>query len=177
MPKKPEVIARLIIIQQGHVLLSHKIGANNTYLTGGHIERDETAHQALAREFGEECGCEIEVGDFVGVVEHAYTKEAKQKRHHEYNLVFTGKLPDSPFPQPPQSKEPDLEFLWQPLDRLDEANLLPQPMREIVQKCAAGNSRPACGNRPCKLRGGMSHAKAQRRQVFKFSPAVFLIPL
>ncbi len=142
MPKI-EVIARLIIIQAGSVLLSHKLGENNTYLTGGHVEQDETAQQALRREFEEECGCAIEVGEFLGVVEHAYTSTEKHKRHHEYNLVFSGKLVDTPFPQPPPSKEAKLEFLWQPLDHLDEANLLPGPMNEIVRQCAAGELRPS----------------------------------
>ncbi len=141
MPKI-EVIARLIVIHQGSVLLSHKIGAGSVYLPGGHIEQNESAQQALRREAHEECGCEIEVGEFLGVVEHAYTDEAKQKRHHEYNLIFSGGLLDAPFPQPPQSREPDLEFLWQPLDHLDEANLLPKPMREIVRQCAAGKLSP-----------------------------------
>ncbi len=142
MPKKPEIIARLIIVQDESVLLSHKIGADNTYLTGGHVEKDETAQQALAREFEEECGCKIEVGEFLGVVEHTYTNEAKNKRHHEYNLVFSGQLTDSTFPHPPPSKEPGLEFLWQPLNHLNEANLLPAPMRELVRQCAAGKLRP-----------------------------------
>ena len=142
MPKI-EVIARLVVIHDHNVLLSRKLGADNTYLVGGHVEQDETAQQALRREFEEENGLQIEVGEFLGVVEHAYTNEVKQKRHHEYNLVFSGKLLQDPFPRPPESREPNLEFLWQPIDRLDEANLLPLPMREIVRACAAGKLSPS----------------------------------
>lgn len=137
---KIEIIARLVAVQQGSVLLSHKIGAPYTFLPGGHVEYGESAIAALHRELREECGCAVEVLDFLGVVEHAYSGE--KKRHQELNLLFSGRLPGARFPQPPASLEAHIEFLWQPLGRLEQANLLPVAMIALVRRCAAAQLPP-----------------------------------
>jgi 8-oxo-dGTP pyrophosphatase MutT (NUDIX family) len=130
MPKV-EVIARLLILQDDHVLLARKVGGDNTYLPGGHVEHAESARDALQREAEEEVNRGVEVGEFLGVVEHCY--DNGKKVHHEYNLVFVGKLEKEVYPQAPASVEEDIEFLWQPVQALDKVNLLPTPMRNLVR--------------------------------------------
>ena len=128
--KKKELIARLLVVDQGHILLTRKVGHDYTYLPGGHIERDEGAHAALRREMEEEFHGVPLITGFLGVVESIF--DHGDKHHHEVNLIFRGQLRDHYFPRAPQSLEPDLEFLWQPIDQLNEVNLLPRPMRVLA---------------------------------------------
>ena len=129
-----ENIARGVCVVDGHVLLCRPAGGDYTYLPGGHIEFGEKGAEALAREVREELGLEAEVGELLGVVESSFVQHGKP--HAEISLVYrlglpglsSGNLP----PAPLTSQEDWIEFAWWPVDRLDEANLLPPEMRRHV---------------------------------------------
>ena len=53
---------------------------------GGHIRFGEPARAALGREIREEIGTDVEVKDFLGVVEHSW--EDENGLNHEVNLIF-----------------------------------------------------------------------------------------
>lgn len=127
---KIETIARALFVDQGHVLLTRKIGRDYTFLPGGHVEFGEQAKTAIARELHEEFRGKAEIGPFVGTIEHSFTR--KSKFHHEYNLLFLSKLLNYNYPQVPQSRESNLEFLWQPIAKLERANLLPAPLVALI---------------------------------------------
>lgn len=131
MAKKIEVIARAIFIQDGHVLLTRKRGRDYTYLTGGHVERDESARRAIQREMAEEFDGRARVGEFVGSLENVFDNQGKH--HHEINLVFRGRLLDPAYPELPRPREQDLEFLWQPVECLEEVNLQPHEMAAMIR--------------------------------------------
>ncbi|MBI3997952.1 MAG: NUDIX domain-containing protein [Armatimonadetes bacterium] len=118
-----ELIARAVIVVDGHVLLAHKKGAHTTFLPGGHIEFGEPAETALARELREELGLPVRVVRFLGAVEHGWTEPAG--RVHELNLLFNAGAPALDGRTPVMSSEPHLEFFWQPMDRLAERHLEP----------------------------------------------------
>ena len=82
-------LARGVIITDGKVLLAHQVGADNTFLPGGHIESRERADAALAREIYEEIGLKATVKRFVGAIEHAWPEGSME--NHELNLVFESK--------------------------------------------------------------------------------------
>ena len=95
------------------------------FLPGGHIDKGETAPQALQRELEEELGIKVEAGEFMGIVEHAYVNEGSNVQ--EINLIF--RIEEFPFNQdkPVISAEPHLEFLWLKCDEtvLKDNNLQP----------------------------------------------------
>lgn len=123
-----ECITRGVAIRDGKVLLCRAKGSKTTYLPGGHIEFGETGREALVREVKEELGVDSKAGDFLGVVENAFLQ--KGERHQEINLVYTLNVTGA---ETPMSQEDWIEFEWCPLDKLDEANLLPEEMKKLVR--------------------------------------------
>ena len=132
-----ENIARGVCIVGGHVLLCRPKKGGYTYLPGGHIEFGEKGAEALRREVMEEAGLEAKVGEMVGVVESQFTQNGRP--HAEISLVYDmaidglGHLGNLAGPPDVKSQENWIEFLWWPVDRLDEANLLPPEMKKHVR--------------------------------------------
>ncbi|MEU4524995.1 NUDIX hydrolase [Amycolatopsis sp. NPDC024027] len=62
---------------------------------GGGVEFGEGSKDALVREFGEELGAEIKVGDRLGVLENVFTW--RDRRGHEIAFVFTAEFVDDSF--------------------------------------------------------------------------------
>ena len=114
------------------MLLCRAKGGETTYLPGGHIEFGETGRQALVREVKEELGVESSTGAFLGAVENSFLQHGKP--HAEINLVYELKIgSDGASNGLPQlrSQEDWIEFEWCALDRLGEANLLPEIFRSL----------------------------------------------
>lgn len=131
-----EIIVRAAVVAGGQLLLVRKAGAAHTFLPGGHIEAGESAPQALARELCEELGVEVQVGRFLGAVEHAWADHGGTV--HEVNLVFAASAAALRGPAPISSREQHLEFSWQPLDRLADRNLQPWVLRDVLPGWIAG---------------------------------------
>jgi len=124
------LLGRVALISNGHILLAHGIGAKNTFLPGGHVEYNEAVKNAIMRELKEEFGGEVQIEEFIGVVENSF--EYRGQPYHELNLLFSGKLLNYDYTQTPKSLESHLEFYWQRIDKLREANLLPPPLLTII---------------------------------------------
>lgn len=127
-----EIIARAVITSEGHLLLARKKGGAHTFLPGGHVEFGEPAETALARELQEELGIAVEIGRFLGAVEHAW--DDAQGPNHELNLVFEVTWPGLGNPTQVRSAEPHLEFVWQPTDQLAAGNLRPWVLCDILPR-------------------------------------------
>ena len=126
-----ELIARGCLVVGGRLLLCRSVGGRIPYLPGGHVRFCEAARAALARELREELGWSVTVGRFLGGVEHAFLQE--DVPHAELNLVFAVSLAETGGrPPSPESREPDIEFLWQPLADLTDSELEPVPCRHLV---------------------------------------------
>ena len=123
--KRFHYLARAVIFVEGKILLTHRIGADNTFLPGGHIEHGENAEAALIREIKEELGMAAIVGRFIGAVEHAWVDEFN---NHQINLLFEVTIAGLDALVTPSSQEAHLEFIWSGPEDLESHNLLPVPM-------------------------------------------------
>jgi len=132
-------LVRGVLIADGRVLVAREIGADNTFLPGGHIERGERAEAALVRELQEEIGLEPVVGQFLGAVEHVWPQDVRD--NHEINLLFEIEIDRLNSNRPPESLEPHLEFLWVEPSRLADVNLQPFPLIDLFQQ-RAGTDHP-----------------------------------
>jgi ADP-ribose pyrophosphatase YjhB (NUDIX family) len=124
------VLGRIVIIEEGHVLLAHEIGKENTHLPGGHVEYNEGIKNAIRRELKEEINGEVDIEDFIGVIEHSFSH--KNHPYYELNFIFSGSLKNSHYPNNPKSLESILEFYWKPVEKLKEAVLLPEALQTII---------------------------------------------
>ena len=137
-----EIISRAVIISNSHILCVHRKGAENVFLPGGHIDKGETASQALQRELEEELGVKAEAGEFLGIVEHAYVN--KESDVQEINLIF--RIEGFPFnsDKPVLSAESHLEFLWITCDEtvLKDHNLQPWILQKNLSVYAKSRRFP-----------------------------------
>lgn len=133
-PKRIEILARGLWRAGSHVLVCRSIEHGHCYLPGGHVEPGESATGALVREFLEEAGVDVVVGDLCIVAEQRFVQGGKPR--HELNLVFHVELKDHDAagvpPIPPgnhpvvTSREPEIAFDWLAMDALDSGGFLPQ---------------------------------------------------
>lgn len=130
--KTVEVVVRGILVHKDRILLTHKKGAVNTFLPGGHIDFGEPARTALTREIKEELGVTVEVKDFLGVVEHNW--EDEKGFNHEINLIFKVECDGLNSSGLPASQESHLEFLWQRVDDLTSVKLEPSALIELLPR-------------------------------------------
>jgi DNA modification methylase/8-oxo-dGTP pyrophosphatase MutT (NUDIX family) len=135
-----ELIARGLLIGPRGALLCRNVGMTYTYLPGGHVEFGETAAAALERELTEELGMRVTAERFLGAIESAF--EQNGQRHHEVSLVFEMNAAAVARRATFTPAESHLEFLWQPIHLLAEANLLPPPLRALIPEWTRGRQVP-----------------------------------
>ena len=80
--------SRGIVIKDDKIAILNKANKNEFKLPGGGIEGDETPEVAFMREVLEETGCEVNIIDYLGIIEeHKTLANFKQVSH-----VFVGKV-------------------------------------------------------------------------------------
>ena len=129
-----ETLARGVYLRENQLLYCHSRGAKNIYLPGGHVEFNESATVALARDLDEELGIRAEIGHFLGAVEHAFIQ--KGKPHAEINLVFAFSVPEwgvEEFPCP-VSREKKIDFGWTDISSLETSPLEPAVLRPLLPR-------------------------------------------
>lgn len=148
-----ELIGRAALVRGGYVLLCRSVEHGYRYLPGGHIDFGESAAAAVRREFIEETGLPVHVGELALVTEAVF--ETRGKRHHEINLVFhvePSTAADTPMqwggdagfdtpPPPVASLEPQLAFDWIELAAMPETDVRPDAIRAWL--ATLGSSRPS----------------------------------
>jgi len=71
-------LARAIIIEDDTILLAHEKQSPNTFLPGGHVEFGDSLISTIERELVEELGLECTVGQYLGAIEHSWSRDSVQ---------------------------------------------------------------------------------------------------
>lgn len=124
---------RAIIIEDGKVLLIHRITPSKNYWAfpgGGIEESDADEKAALVRECKEELGLDVEVGDFYAE-SHFVMNGEDQQQHFFFCKILGGKLGtgEGPEHQPDGGYEGIYDFQWIAIEDLKNINLVPEEVK------------------------------------------------
>ena len=118
------------IIEHDGAILLHRAGHEDFWtLPGGRVEAGESAQHTVAREFFEELGEALVVGELAVVVENFFTYNAEH--YHELGFFFRASLANGSRlrrgPGPWRGIEPDVALIFQWFDRDAIGSLKVQP--------------------------------------------------
>ena len=133
-----------ICLQNGKILLQKPTNDTGYAFPGGHVSLGETNEETLIREFQEEIGARISVGDLKWVGEIFFPWG--QKPCHQICLYYMVEILSENIPldgmflghETIESRELDIEFHWVPLDTLDSIEVYPTNAAELMQKISDG---------------------------------------
>jgi len=134
-----------ILIRGNKILLQKPTNDTGFAIPGGHVEFGETNAQTLVREFKEEIGADITVGDLKWVAEIFFTWG--DKPCHQICLYYEVALQDET--QIPtdgvfigderiKGRSFNLEYHWIHLDSLDEIEVYPTNIPELMKRYPEG---------------------------------------
>lgn len=130
-----------ILVHNEMVLLQRPVGESGFAAPGGHVAFGETTRETLIREFREETGAVISVGDLVAVGELFFPWFKGGKTCHQICLYYHVSLDDSlriplegVFGSEDSLNDETLavEFCWIPIASLDGLKLYPDRLKEVT---------------------------------------------
>ena len=133
-----------IVIKDGYVLLQKTTKDEAYAFPGGHVELGETNEETLVREFKEEIGADITVGELCWVAEVFFPWG--DKPCHQICLYYSVDITDNKTPEKGcfMAKEHidgrsfDLEFHWVPTEKTAELEIYPENAKELLQNMDKG---------------------------------------
>ena len=131
------LIVRAVIEHNGHVLFCRTTKENKAFdtsllfLPGGHVDHNEAAQSALAREIREEMNLEIDSADLISALECSWDRNGSI--YHELNLVYKTRIGGLSLDTPPPSTEKLQEFVWKPIPALSDLNILPRQLVPMLE--------------------------------------------
>ena len=136
-----------ICIQNGKILLQKPSNDTGFAFPGGHVTLGETNEQTLIREFQEEIGTNVAVGDLKWVGELFFPWGSKQC--HQICLYYLVELQSEHIPldgmflgkEQIEGRNFDLEFHWISLTELKNIEVYPTNVIELVDKLEQGVQR------------------------------------
>ena len=129
-----------ICVENGRVLLQTTTGEDRSFaFPGGHVAFNETNAETLRREFREEIGAEVQVGELKWVAEIFFPWG--KKPCHQICLYYLVDLLDSHTPREGkflahehlEGRSFDLEFHWVPLGDADKLEIYPTQAPELLK--------------------------------------------
>lgn len=134
-----------ICVREGRVLLQTTTGEDRSFaFPGGHVAFGETNAETLIREFKEEIGADISVGELKWVAEVFFPWGSRPC--HQICLYYMVDILNPEIPgegkflgkEQLEGRSFELEFHWVPLEEAAELELYPTDCRELLGKLDQG---------------------------------------
>lgn len=133
-----------ICVQDGKVLLQTTTDDPAFAFPGGHVAFGETNEQTLIREFREELGADIQVGELKWVAEVFFPWG--DRPCHQICLYYMVRIVDAATPaegiflgkEQMEGQKFDLEFHWVPLAEAKNYEIYPTQCRELLGRLSEG---------------------------------------
>ena len=133
-----------IAVQNGRVLLQKLTNEDFYAFPGGHVEFGETNAETLVREFKEEIGADISVGDLKWVAEAFFPWG--ESHCHQICLYYAIEIIDDSIPKDGmfmakehlEGRNFDLEFHWVPIERTGEIEMYPEDAKTLLNDLESG---------------------------------------
>lgn len=134
-----------ICVQNGKVLLQTTTGEDRSFaFPGGHVAFGETNAETLIREFKEEIGADIQVGELKWVAEVFFPWG--NKPCHQICLYYLVAIENPEIPREGtflakeylEGRSFDLEFHWVPLERVGALEVYPTNAKGLLDKLDEG---------------------------------------
>lgn len=136
-----------VFIQDNQLLLQKPLDDEGFAIPGGHLLFGETQEEALIREFKEELGIDIEVGQLLWVAENFFPwGESKCQEicfYYQVQMKNNSTLPEGAIFNGTEQMEGqtfELTFHWKPLDSLREVDIYPTQIPELMSHLEDGVS-------------------------------------
>ena len=130
--------------KDGKVLLQKPTNDNAYAFPGGHVEFGETNEETLIREFKEEIGADISVGELKWVAEVFFPWG--ESPCHQLCLYYAIDIESEDIPEAGmfmakehiEGRNFDLEFHWIPIEKTDEIEIYPTNAKELLKSAEKG---------------------------------------
>ena len=125
-----------ILIHDNKVLTHRDVNKDHYCLPGGRVEIGESSEQTIKREIQEELGKKIEILGYVSTIENFF--EMENKKYHEIYFLYRIEFVDEEdkninYTMHNLEGKEYLQYVWIDLDKIDEYNLLPKCLKDIVK--------------------------------------------
>lgn len=127
-----------ICVCNGKVLLQKPVNDAAYAFPGGHVALGESNEETLIREFKEEIGVDIRVGELKWVAEIFFPWGSKPCHQICLYYMVEGEIPEDTRFMGIEERNVSLEFRWVPLEELKNLEVYPVQTAELMQKLDAG---------------------------------------
>ncbi len=127
-----------VIIHNNKILLHRDINKSYYALVGGRIKFGETSDEAIVREIKEELGKDVEIIEFITVVENLF--KLNNRNYQEYLFIYKlefknekDKLIETTLKNVEGEEESHVQYEWVDLNDLDNVIIKPKIFKEVLQ--------------------------------------------
>jgi 8-oxo-dGTP diphosphatase len=120
-----------LLLRNGRILMESLVGVERWSPIGGGLQPGETVPEAIQREFREELGWDVTVGEMAVVTDDLFTGAGRTEHAISFFAIVEGGPEDGSLPAPPPGEDHQ-ELAWIPVSELGELTLLPQHLAEDI---------------------------------------------